>query len=236
MVRFGRVGWDSQLGPSDGVRSPTSGLGVSYAPTFLQAGSWVRLASVPQRYEARYNIHFTHPLLVRVSIDYVPKAGQVGPTFRDELVITPDGVLSTVSGTTADFGVTWPLLENNGRQLQTSISSKIATTSLVTGADEESFIALQPTASISANDPSVRSSYWDLRPLRLTAGASTVETFIYPRNPKDPSAEAVRTSFLRNGDDFVSLLGRVQGPLYVGRTAAGGVGSISTSTATAPLT
>ena len=97
VVRFGRVGWDSQLGPSDGVRSTTSGLGVSYAPTFLQSGSWVRLASVPERYEAFYNIHFTHPLLVRVSIDYVPKAGQTGPTFKDELIITPDGVLSTVS-------------------------------------------------------------------------------------------------------------------------------------------
>jgi hypothetical protein len=225
VVRFGRVGWDSQLGPSDGVRSETSGLGVSYAPTFLQAGKWVRLASVPERYEAQYNIHFTHPLLVRVSIDYVPKPGQVGPTFKDELIITPDGVLSTVSGSTPDFGVTWPLLENNGRPLQTSISSKIATTALVTGADEQSFIALQPTASIAATEASVRGGYGDLRPLRLTTGAGTVETFIYPRNPKDPSAEAVRTSFVRNGDDFVSVLGRVQGTLYVGRTSAGGVGS-----------
>jgi hypothetical protein len=225
VVRFGRVGWDSQLGPSDGVRSPTSGLGVSYAPTFLEAGKWVRIASVPQRYEAKYNIHFTHPLLVRVSIDYVPRAGQTGPSFKDELVITPDGVLSTVSGSTPDFGVTWPLLENNGRALPTSLSSKIAITALVGGRDDQSFIALQPTAVVTANEASVRGGYGDLRPLRLTTGAGTVETFIYPRNPTDPSAESVRTSFVRNGDDFVSVLGRVQGTLYVGRTSAGGVGS-----------
>src|SRR4029453_7307412 len=142
-----------------------------------------------------------------------------------ELVITPDGVLSTVSGSTPDFGVTWPLLENNGRPLQTSISSKIATTALVTGGDEESFIALQPTASIAANEASVRGGYGDLRPLRLTTGEGTVELFIFPRNPKVPSPEAVRTRVVRNGDDFVSVLGRVQGTLYVGRTSAGGVGS-----------
>jgi hypothetical protein len=225
IVRFGRVGWDSQLGPSEGVRNRISGLGVSYAPTFLEAGKWVRLASVPERYEAQSTIHFTHPLLVRISIDYIPKVGQIGPTFRDELIITPDGVLSTVSGSTPDFGVTWPLLENNGSPLRTSISTRIATTALVAGSDEQSFIALQPTSSIAASDAPVRSAYGDLRPLRLTTRpSSTVETFIYPRNPLDPSAETVRTSFVRDGNDFVSVLGRVQGTLYVGRTSAGGVG------------
>jgi hypothetical protein len=156
---------------------------------------------------------------------YLPKAGQVGPTFRDELIITPDGVLSTVTGSTPGFGVTWPVLENNGAPLRTSTGAKIATTALGAGRDEQSFIALQATASLAANDAAVRGGYGDLRPLRLTAApSSTVETFIYPRNPGDPSAESVRTSFVRNGSDFASVLGRVQGTLYVGRTAAGGVG------------
>lgn len=52
VVRFARPGWDSRLGPSDGVKEEASKLGVSFAPTFLENGKWVRLASVPDRYEA----------------------------------------------------------------------------------------------------------------------------------------------------------------------------------------
>ena len=155
----------------------------------------------------------------------MPKPGQIGPTFKDELIITPDGVLSTVSGSTPDFGVTWPLLENNGRPLQTSISSKIATTALVTGADEQSFIALQPTASIAPNEASIRSAYGDLRPLRLTTGAGTVETFIYPRNPKDPLSGGGPDQLRPQRRRLCQRAGPRAGTLYVGRTSAGGVGS-----------
>jgi len=40
-----------------------------------------------------------------------------------------------------------------------------------------------------------------------------------------PSADSVRTSFTRNGTGFSTVLGRVVGNVYVGRTSAGGVGS-----------
>src|SRR5262249_6961577 len=67
--------------------------------------------------------------------------------------------------------------------------------------------------------------YGDLRPIRVTdAGGSRVETFVYPRGAGDPSGESVRASFVRAGQDFASLLGRVKGHLYVGRTSAGGEG------------
>ncbi len=56
-----------------------------------------------------------------------------------------------------------------------------------------------------------------------------METFVYPQGAGDPDAESVRASFVRNGfvrngGDFASMLGRVQGNLYVGRTTAGGEG------------
>jgi hypothetical protein len=51
-----------------------------------------------------------------------------------------------------------------------------------------------------------------------------VETFVYPRSAGDPTGENVLASFVRDGDDFASLLGRVQGKLYIGRTSAGGEG------------
>ena len=51
-----------------------------------------------------------------------------------------------------------------------------------------------------------------------------VDTFVYPRSAGDPAAESVRASFKRGGKDFSSVLGRVKGTLYLGRTSAGGVG------------
>ena len=46
----------------------------------------------------------------------------------------------------------------------------------------------------------------------------------YPRSAGDPDAESVRAGFRREGRDFSSVLGRVAGTLYLGRTAAGGQG------------
>ena len=92
VVRLGRVGWDTRLGPSDGARSGTTGLGASFAPTFEEGGRWVRLASVPDRYEGRFIAQFAHPLLVRCAVEYAPRRGAGGPCFRHEFVLTPDGV------------------------------------------------------------------------------------------------------------------------------------------------
>jgi hypothetical protein len=226
--RFSRVNWDSRLGPSDGVRDKTSALGVSYAPTFLDAGNWAQMASLPSRYQGTFTITFTHPLLVRARIDYAPLAGQTGPTFRDDLIITPDGVLSTITSSAGPgtFGVTWPVLTNDGAGLTNTFTPFIASVSFPGGGDEENFIALQPSApTMVTNLPTLRSSYGDLRPVRVVPGSSTATTLVYPRSPWDPSAESVRTSFTQTGSDFSTVLGKVSGSLYVGRTSAGGVGT-----------
>jgi hypothetical protein len=223
LVRFSRVGWDSRLGPSDGVRDG-AGNGVSYAPTFLESGAWVRLASVPARYQATFTSSLTHPLLVRARLVYAPKPGQTGPTFTDDLIVTPDGVLSTLTSTAASFGVTWPVLVNDGTALSTTQTSHIASVAYPGRTDEQSFIALHPSPTLTALT-SVRSSYGDLRPIRMVSGSANAQTFVYPRSAGDPTAESVRTSFARSGGDFSTVLGRVKGSLYIGRTSAGGVGT-----------
>src|SRR5205814_56274 len=89
--------------------------------------------------------------------------------------------------------------------------------------DQENFIALKDTHQLDGTEKVVASGYGDLRPVRVTdAGGGPVETFVYPRGAGDPSGEKVRASFERHGQDFASVLGRVKGNLYVGRTSAGG--------------
>lgn len=50
-------------------------------------------------------------------------------------------------------------------------------------------------------------------------------TFIYPRGAGDPTTETVRQSFTKSGNNFSTILGRVIGNIYIGRTSAGGVGT-----------
>ena len=91
--------------------------------------------------------------------------------------------------------------------------------------DQQNFIALKSTHKLDASAPSVRGGYGDFRPVRVTdAKGGVVETFVYPRSAGEPDAERVRASFVRQGQDFSSILGRVRGTLYIGRTSAGGEG------------
>src|SRR5262249_36707858 len=158
--------WDCRLGPSDGIRDAKTGRGVTFAPTWIENGEWVRLADVPDRYEGSFSVQFAHPLLVRCAIEYGPTRG-TGPTFRPEFVLTPDGVLATLrSDDTGEFGVTWPLLEDDGRPLRTNVTDRLATTAFSDNADEECFLALAG-GRIALHEGPVRSTYGWLRPLRV---------------------------------------------------------------------
>jgi hypothetical protein len=223
VARFAKSGWDSRLGPSDGVRSAADKFGASFAPTFLENGNWLRLASVPDRYEAFFTTQFTHPLLVRCRVEYKPKSGKTGPTFTNDFIITPDGVLSTLTSTSTNFGITWPVLTFDGAtNLKTNLSANIASTSFPDGTDEQNFIAIHSSPVIT-KDAIIRSAYGDLSPMRMVSGQANNVTLVYPRNSEDPSAESVRQSFRRSGNDFSTLLGKVKGDIYIGRTSAGGV-------------
>lgn len=227
IVRLGRMNWDTRLGPSDGGRNGSSGLGASFAPTFQEKGQWVRLASVPDRYEGRFTVQFVHPLLVRCAVEYAPRRGFSGPCFRHELVLTPDGVLCTLTRISGrePWGVTLPLLENDGTPLEVSFQSPaaIARTRYPGRDDQQNFIVLGGNVRL-APEPTVRSTYGDLRPVRATVGETATRIFVYPRSANDPAADQVRDSLRVTSSGFTSILGTVAGDLYIGRTAAGGFG------------
>lgn len=225
IVRFARVGWDTRLGPSDGALTDNGG--VTFAPTFLEGGHWLRLADLSARYEGTWSVQFVHPLLVRCSITYHPKPGQTGPVFRNELTLTPDGVLSIVRKSSPgelQWGVTWPLLENDGSPLVRSDTSRSTTTGYPRSKDQENFLALDAGAAMVTEWDVLRSTYGDLRPIRVTTPGDANRSFIYPTSAGDPTVEAVLRSFTMTEDGFRSILGRVAGTVYAGRTSAGGFG------------
>jgi hypothetical protein len=92
--------------------------------------------------------------------------------------------------------------------------------------DQQNFIAIKNTHEVDATDAIVRGGgYGDLQPVRVTdSKRGPIETFVYPRSAGDPSAEMVRASFVRDGQNFASVLGRVNRTQYIGRTSAGGEG------------
>jgi hypothetical protein len=224
VVRFARTGWDTRLGPGDGQQNRTRDEGMSFAPTFVEEDRWIRLASVPARYQGRFSVQFAHPLLVRCTVVY--SGGTSDHTFRNEFILTPDGILSITTSTGGRWGMTVPLLTFDGAEtLQVSFGERIARTSFPSGSDEQTFIALNPSASLENGGATMRSPYGDLHPVRFRTPDEEQRIFVYPRNGNDPSAEAVRDSFVYTSPtEFSSVLGTVRGNLYVGRTAAGGVG------------
>jgi hypothetical protein len=225
IVRFARAGWDTRLGPSDGALTDNGGM--TFAPEFRENGKWLRMADLSARYEGVWSVASVHPLLVRCAIEYRPRSGQRGPTFRDELIVTPDGVLSTVRQTSADaveWGVTWPLLENDGGgPLTIGRGEGLRTTQFPGGSDQQAFVA---AGSVTIEEgPALRSTYGDLRAVRVRAEGDAVRTFIYPRSAGDPGAEEIRKSLAIGSDGFRSAVGRVAGKLYAGRQSAGGFGN-----------
>lgn len=224
VVRFARPGWETRLGPSDGALTAEGG--VTFAPTFLEGGRWLRLASLSPRYIGEWSVQFVHPLLIRCAIEYHPRAGQTGPTFRNEFVLTPDGVLSTVTKTSAEdqlWGVTWPLMLNDGAPVNRSHTASIQSAAYPGSSSQENFISLN-TGTEFATEPALRSTFGDLEPVRVTTTQKSSQTFVYPSIATDPDAESVRKSFTITADGFRSALGRVSGTIYSGRTSAGGVG------------
>lgn len=225
VVRFARADWDSRLGPSDGALTKTRG--VSFAPEFFEQEHWLRMADLSSRYEGIWSVQFVHPLLVRCAIDYRPRGGNSGPTFRNEFILTPDGVLSTVTKTSvgvSPWAVTWPILENDGAPLSRSGGKYVASVRYPGAADRQNFIALDRAPTLT-EAPSLRGSYGDLLPIREQAAGNINRTFVYPSGPEDPDAESVRKSLVLTSDGFRSILGEVSATTYSGRTSAGGFGT-----------
>jgi hypothetical protein len=224
IVRISRAGWDSRIGPADGALTETSG--ISFAPEFFENDKWLRMASLSARYHATWNPKFVHPALVRGTLIYRPIPGQSGPIFESKIWITPDGVFVETHMISKDamlWAVTWPILQNDGRPLRTAVTKDWAATGYENTSDQEVFISLADSPQIKDDGPALRSSFGDLAPLRVEAATGIDRTFIYPRNPNQPSPDQIKTSLKRTQNGFSSLLGRIAGNLYIGKTVAGGV-------------
>jgi hypothetical protein len=225
LVRFARAGWDTRLGPSDGALTAEGG--VSFAPTFKENGKWVRIADASSRYEGVWSVEFVHPLLVRCALEYRPRQGQSGPSFRDALVVTPDGVYSEMTKTSAEpveWGVTWPLLVNDGHKLTASGTPFVRSVQYPGSEDQQNFIALDASPTMT-DEPLLRGSYGDLLPVRVVTHGDVNRTFIYPRSGGQPDAETVRRSFRIGAHGFSSPLAIVEGKLYSGPNVEGGFGA-----------
>ena len=229
VTRFSRPGWDSRLGATHSDRDPETGTGASFSPLFAEDGQWVTLANEPRRYEGHLSVQSAHPMVTRFTIEYRPREGQTGPVFQNTFVVTPDGVLSSVTSDAPGtlFGVSWPLLEHDGATAtELSITPRTASTRYSGAADELAYLSLSDSGETDNGASTVRGAYGDIRPVRSLGPQGTAnETFVYPRAAGDPAADAVRASFRREAAGFSTVLGRVDGDVYVGRTSAGGVGS-----------
>jgi hypothetical protein len=246
VVRFSRTNWDGRLGPSDGIYDPESGTevfftrgsdetvdtfkagaGITFGPTWKQGDHWVRIADLFKHYRITPSIEYVHPLLVKFTLTYHYVTGRGGPYFRQEFTVTPDGILTKlISLQKIPYGLTLPLLEDDGRKLQIKIIPSIASTTYPNGPDKQNFICLNSDAKLEESGPAIQSTYGWLKPIRVSSESDTISVFIYPKGPGDPSAEEVKNSFRIEKNGFVSILGKIDNLIYIGRNAAGGMGNV----------
>jgi hypothetical protein len=133
--------------------------------------------------------------------------------------------MQKISSDAITWGVTWPLLANDGAPLAVAVGARVGEAKFKGHPDSESFLALGEHLSLDSSGETVRSTYGDLQPvLQMTKGMSN-QTFIYPHIIDQPSSLAVIKSFAVTADGFSSVLGRVSGNVYVGQTVAGGEGA-----------
>jgi hypothetical protein len=226
IARISRSGWESRLGPADGAL--TAAGGVTFAPEFKRNGTWRRMADLSNDYRAEWHAEFVHPALVKGTIGWHPLAGHTGPSFETKVWISPDGVLAETRKTSGDadeWGMTWPLLVNDGRPLMNEVNGAAASTSYDRKGDEGNFIDIDGDARVVADGPRFRSTYGDLLAMRALARDGLQRTFVYPRSAGQPSATEVERSLRRTQHGFTSVLGTVEGDVYISSTMAGGEGN-----------
>ncbi|MBM1105461.1 hypothetical protein JQC67_04830 [Aurantibacter crassamenti] len=244
-VRFSKTNWDDRLGPSDGKRlfaqndsvlkktyigNPADAIypktGLTFGPTWMHKGKWVRIADMATHYQGTVNTEFVHPLLVKFSVTYAHVTGFGGPYFKQEFIVTPDGVMTYLSSPqNIPLAVTVPLLANDGQQLETQIANGIATTGYKNAADTQNFIGLNSDIKVSQDGEAIKSTYGMLLPIKFQSQENSQIVFVYPKSKSGPDAEKVKESFVLAKNGFTSILGSVEGTIYIGEKMAGGYGN-----------
>jgi hypothetical protein len=95
--------------------------------------------------------------------------------------MTKAGILADISSPhDVAFGVTLPMIENDGRSLRVRIQDRTVTTSYLDGGDKQTFSVLNDDAKFELGEL-IRSTYGDLRPVQVTAEDSVIQVLINPR-------------------------------------------------------
>jgi hypothetical protein len=182
VVRFAKAGWDSRLGPSDGVYDLARGVGVTFAPSWLEDGKWLRMAEQFERYEARFEALSAEPDEVRCQLRYAPRAGKAGPEFLHDFTITPERITARLTAEGAvKFGASWPLLVDDGRSLEVEVTERGATVGYPGAGDRQTFRTPQDGARLVKEELRVRSTYGWLESVRAEAVDGVQVTVVEPR-------------------------------------------------------
>ncbi|MEX2514364.1 MAG: hypothetical protein WD398_15780 [Cyclobacteriaceae bacterium] len=245
VIRISMAGWDARLGPSDGEHDLEAGTrvdlrtangdtldtyrsqsGVTFGPEWIERDHWVRIADLAANYQAHPEIHFVHPLLVKFTLHYSYVTGRGGPYFKQEFILTPDFIVTRLSSPQSlPFGLTVPLLENDGGPLQVGIEHNMVYTGYKNPGDRQYFMGLNSDTQINQEAPSIQSTYGWLKPIRFESKASSVDVLVYPKSPEDIEASALLSSFQWTKEGFSTALNKVGENYYLGPSSAGGEGT-----------
>jgi hypothetical protein len=186
IVRFSRAGWDARLGPSDGAFDAETQRGVTFGPTWKENGRWVRLAEKARDYLGTFTVESAEPNLVKCTILYAPVTGVGGPAYKCTIGISPQSMGVTISSPNeVEFGVTLPVLVNDGRELDVSIKDNIVRTKYPDGEDEQCFVVLNREATLEQDEP-ITSTYGQLIPVRVSVPHGPIQISIRPRHTSEP--------------------------------------------------
>jgi hypothetical protein len=120
------------------------------------------------------------------------------------------------------FGLTVPLLENDGRPLITAITNNMAHTGYSQNGDRQFFIGLNKDIKTVSDAPSIQSTYGWLKPIRFESQEESIDLMVYPKSASGISAQAMYENFEWTADGFITPLAEIKGNLYRGNNVAGG--------------
>jgi hypothetical protein len=143
------------------------------------------MAEQHARYEASFEALSASPQETRILLNYAPKRGRTGPSFQHELTLTPEQVQCRLTAKgVEELGVTWPLLEDDGRALEVSLAEREASVRYPNGADVQRYSAPQPGARLVREEVRIQSTCGWLRPVRVVAVAGEQITVIQPHRAR----------------------------------------------------
>lgn len=187
IVRLSRPGWDSRLGPSDGVYDAESERGITLAPTWPVNGRWIRLSERARDYRGVFTETSTTPDEVKARVHYAPVTGVGGSAFNLDLTVSPDGVVFEVTSPhIQEFGLTLPVLVGNGRDKTTvTLENRELRVRFKNDDHHELVYQLREGGEIQKDGDPLRSAYGDLQAYRATSQNGRVDVHVQLRQREE---------------------------------------------------